>query len=318
MNEILIDSYGRKIDYVRISVTKRCGFSCIYCNPNGEHCLEDELNKDEIVRIAKIFADCGIDKIRLTGGEPLVRQDIIEIVRELKAIPKIKSVTLTTNAERLSEYVMDLKTAGLDGVNISLDSMSEDIFRQITGSKSFKKVLNGIETAYENDLKIKINTVPIRGINEKDILSVAEIAKKRNIDVRFIELMPMTCNNMRIDMQEIKEILDNKYGNGKYAGKTGSGPAQYFTYQGFTGKIGFISAVTHKFCTSCNRVRLTSDGELKLCLCYDSGINLRNLLEKDDNDIKNAVIKAVKQKPECHDFEINDSSHDRGMWKFGG
>lgn len=310
---LLKDGFGRTIDYLRLSVTQRCGFSCIYCSPDGRKCRAEELAGGDITRLARLMCECGISRIRLTGGEPLMREDISEIVHSLRSIEGLRSLTLTTNGAYLEKYAVSLAAAGLDGVNVSLDSLRGDVFRKITGCNMLEKVRQGIDAAGAAGLRVRINAVPLKGINEEDIIPLAELAKT-GIDVRFIEYMPLGGAE-GIPNDTVKAMLDERFGAGIDAETDGNGPAEYIRYNGFKGRIGFISAITHRFCDKCSRLRLTSQGHLRLCLCYEEGIDLGKMLDHDDEEIKAAVRAAVIKKPAGHDFIAHAP---RGMWRFGG
>ena len=307
----MIDGYGRVIDYVRMSVTDRCSLRCVYCMPeSGVQPVDHDsiLRYDEIVRLAGIFSSLGIRKIKLTGGEPLVRKNVSSLVADLKKIPGIQQVTMTTNGVSLAEQMAELAGAGIDGINLSLDTLHPEVFEQITGRPFFDRVMEGFHTALQYpSVVLKINCV-IAGIAGQDVTGIAELAKQYPVHVRYIEMMPIGlgkqfrfCGGDRI-LQELSE----RYGSYRICReKLGNGPGRYVSFDGFTGKVGFISAVTHKFCDSCNRIRLTAQGFLKTCLQYDTGVDLRALLRNGATDeiIQDAVRKAVTEKPSCHHFE---------------
>ena len=299
------DQYERNIDYMRISVTDRCNLRCRYCMPEeGIECTrhEDILTFEEIIQVAEAGAGIGIRKIKITGGEPLVRKGIVSLVEALKKVPGIQEVTMTTNGVLLKDMAEGLYRAGLDAVNISLDTLSPMKYFNITRRDRLDEVMLGIEKAYQIGLKTKINCVAMKGFNENEIPMLAAIAMKYKIDVRFIELMPIGLgrNYEYISVKEVQGILEEVYGAGKASNtKHGNGPAVYFNYDGFQGSIGFISAMTNEFCKSCNRIRLTSEGELKLCLNHNHGISLRSVLREHNsgeyNSEEHFVIEHISR-----------------------
>lgn len=303
-----IDRYGRAIDYARLSVTESCNFSCIYCNPTGERPRHNELSREAIIYAAKHLAKQGVTKIKLTGGEPLLREDIAQIINDIKKINGITSLTLTTNGYYIEKYADDLD---LDSINISLDTLSPHTFKKITGADGLENTLRGIDILYKRGIPVKINTVVIKGVNEADILPIAALANK-NIKIRYIEYMPMAGSIKGISNNDIKNILDLHFGEGQYIGRLGSGPAVYYKYPSLKGEIGFISPISGKFCSACNRIRLTSEGILKSCLCYDEGVDIINSKNIDED-----IRRAIYNKPISHDFDSNKNTHNP-MWKFGG
>lgn len=314
----MIDIYNRKIDYIRISITDRCNLRCIYCMPEeGIKCVSHDeiLSYEEIIYLCEAFAKIGISKIKITGGEPLVRSDLAYLIKKIKEIDNINNVTLTTNGILLEEQIDSLVKAGLDAVNISIDSLEENTYKSITRIGDVKKVIRGIDKALGyKDLIVKVNCVPIIGINHKHILEVAEMARNKNLSVRFIELMPIglgkDMNGMSED--EIKEIIQAKFGELTPFNKSlGNGPSYYYSLENFKGKIGFISAVNHKFCDKCNRVRLTSNGFLKSCLQYDKGENLKNLIKsgKSQEELIKVIKNTIYNKPKENKF-LEISSHE--------
>ena len=327
----MIDIYKRKIDYIRISVTDRCNLRCIYCMPEkGIKLLEHEeiLSYDEIIRLCEIFAEIGISKIKITGGEPLVRKDLSALIRGIKSIEGINNVTLTTNGILLEEAIDDLVKAGLDAVNISIDTLDEKMYKELTRLGSVDVVLRGLKKAltYKN-LNVKINCVALKGKND-DISDIINLAKDNNVSVRFIEMMPIGLGKdiRGYNEDELKEFIENKFGKlTPYNKSLGNGPSHYYELENYKGKIGFISAISHKFCESCNRVRLTSTGFLKTCLQYEEGSDLRSLLRNNvsKEEIKEVVENTIYNKPKSHRFlEIikNDKKklEEHGMSQIGG
>ncbi|MDO4275149.1 MAG: GTP 3',8-cyclase MoaA [Eubacteriales bacterium] len=307
----MIDRCGRNIDYLRVSVTDRCNLRCIYCMPEDGVELVDRsfiLQEPEIVRICRVMAELGIRKIKLTGGEPLVRAGIPSMVEKLKSLPGIETVTLTTNGILLKEQMAALAGAGLDGLNISLDTVNPQCYEKIARRNQLKNTLEAIEEALKYpQVSLKINCVPL-GIEEQDLCGVAQLAEKHPIHVRFIEMMPIGYGREFTGMpeEEVVRVLEQRFPPLiPYQGeRLGNGPCHYYTVEGFQGKIGFISAVSHKFCGDCNRIRLTSQGFLKTCLQYTAGRDLRAIIRdgKTDEYLKEAILEALSEKPEGHAF----------------
>ncbi len=323
------DSFGREIDYLRISVTDRCNLRCVYCMPEeGVEPIShaDVLSYEETVRLVRIFAELGIKDVRLTGGEPLVRRGIESLVSEIKAMPGIETVSITTNGILLPEKLPAFIEGGLDAVNISLDTLVPEKFDRITRRTGLSAVLEAIDLCLDAGLNTKINVVAMKGINDDEFVSLAELAKDRNLAVRFIEYMPIGKNDFEkyVPGQEIRKQLEEAFGPMKPdVTRRGHGPAMYFRPEGFEGSIGFISAMTCAFCDRCNRVRLTADGFLKLCLQYDIGTSLRDVMRAGalDNEIKDVIMKAVEKKPKEHTFnDYLDAKNieEKSMNKIGG
>ena len=324
----MLDIYNRKIDYIRISITDRCNLRCIYCMPEEGIKLIDHkevLSYEEIIRLCRQFAKIGISKVKITGGEPLVRKDVHKLIKAIKEIDGIDNVTMTTNGILLENVIDDLVNAGLDAVNISIDTLREDRYREITRLGDINKVMRGINKCltYKN-LKVKINCVPIKGENEEELLDLINLCKDNDISIRFIEVMPIGLGrNMKgFSDEEIIEIVEKNLGKlTPYHGKLGNGPSTYYSLEGYKGKIGFISAVNHKFCESCNRVRLTCEGFLKACLQYNIGTDLRVLLRsgKSDEEILEAIKNTIYNKPEEHSFNlIIEKEEQKAMSQIGG
>ncbi|MBR3841609.1 MAG: GTP 3',8-cyclase MoaA [Erysipelotrichales bacterium] len=324
----MIDAYGRKIDYLRISVTDRCNFRCQYCMPEEgiELRKHDEmLTFDEITRIVRIMSSIGIRKIKLTGGEPLVRKGVHSLVEDIRKIDGIKDITMTTNGYLLEDEIDKLVEKGLTGINISLDTLEDTLFKNITRVDGLERVLRGIKKTKDyKELNVKVNCVPL-GLEEQDLKSIALLAKEDKIHVRFIEMMPIGLGKkyMFTSEAEIIKELEPEIGEFKpYKNKLGNGPSHYYEIEGFKGKIGFISALSHKFCHECNRIRLTSTGYLKTCLQYDIGVDLRTLLRNgsSDEEILKAIEAAILSKPMEHNFLNSsiDNEEQNGMSRIGG
>ncbi len=310
----MYDGFHRKIEYVRISVTDQCNLRCRYCMPETgapkmQH--EDILSYEEILRIIRGLAALGVRKVRFTGGEPLARAGIIEMIAEAKRIPGIEYIAITTNGVLLPKMAAELKSAGIDGVNVSLDTLNGDTFSYLTRRNCLEEVHKGFAALEEIGIRnVKLNCVPIAGVNESDILLLAELARERPVKVRFIELMPIGCareEGLRgMPMEEVHRRMRNAFGPMKKVlpGSSLQGPAEYVRPEGFQGQIGFIEALSHKFCSTCNRVRITSAGFLKLCLHHSAGVDLRGLLRRGITDIElqNILLRAIYDKPKEHFF----------------
>lgn len=325
----MIDGFGRTIDYLRISVTDKCNLRCKYCMPETGIDLmphEELLTLEEIYRVVRIMEGLGIKKVRFTGGEPLVRKNLVKLIEDVGKLSGIEEIAMTTNGVLFADRAAELKKAGLTGVNISLDTLDKERFRAITGVDAKEGVLEAIGKAQEENLKVKLNCVPCREFNEEDLVSLAALAMWNKVDVRYIELMPLGCGKLfhGIPSDEILEKLEAEYGKAMPVENAwGRGPARYYEFENFQGRIGFISPMSHKFCKSCNRVRLTAEGRLKLCLHYNTGIELKPLLRggKTDEEIRDAIQKAVREKPAAHDFGNvmqNTDAEKRKMVQIGG
>lgn len=318
----MTDNFGRTINYLRISVTDRCNFRCIYCMPKcGVKQLPHAqiLRYEEILHIVEIMAQLGIHRFRLTGGEPLVRPHLYQLVEKLKKIDGVETVALTTNGFLLHEQLDDLVSAGLDEINISLDAMSSNLFEKITCFPGIENVFKSIFRALSSPIKVKLNCVAL-GINDSELSSIAELARNNKLDVRFIELMPIGLGSCFSTRKENEIISLIRHITGPLIPDIQSdkeGPCKYYTADGFLGRIGFISPISHKFCHRCNRIRLTSDGFLKTCLQYNCGMDLKPFLNSEDDILKSAIIQAVQNKPACHNFGQFESDQ-RKMYQIGG
>lgn len=316
------DQFGRKINYLRISVTDLCNLRCIYCMPKEgipkiQH--EDILSVEEIEEIVKVFVKLGVNKIRLTGGEPLVRKGILDIVERIGKLEGIRDFAMTTNGLLLKEYAKDLKALGLKRVNISLDTLDDKKYSSITRIGSLQRVMKGIEAAKEVGLTpIKINTVLVGGFNDDEIEDLVRLTEKEEIDVRFIELMPIgEAIKLKADHFLSNEIVLQRVPSLiKIDGEDPSSPAVYYKLPNGKGKIGLINPVSCKFCKNCNRVRLTSQGKLKLCLHSDVEIDLREALRRGQA-IEKIIMDAIDKKPESHKLE--DGVYvSKKMYQIGG
>jgi cyclic pyranopterin phosphate synthase len=279
------------------------------------------MTRDEIITITKLMARNGICKVKLTGGEPLLRKDLVEIVQELKAIDGIEQITLTTNGILLKDKLKELVEAGISSVNISIDSRNPEHYHEITKRNVFEQAWTGLMEALKYpEISVKVNCVPI-DCSPENITEMAELARDHKLSVRFIEMMPIGygVNYQRCDEEYIKSVLEQAYGPVRLVDKKlGNGPARYYEIDGFQGKIGFISAVSHKFCSDCNRIRLTSEGLLKTCLQYGGQLNLKELLRQgiSEEELEGIIGEEVKRKPHGHHF--NEQSTDQDEKKYLG
>ena len=311
----LIDQYLRKVNYLRVSVTDRCDLRCVYCMKEKMQFLprKDILTLEEIERLCDNFIDLGVEKIRLTGGEPLVRSDIIKLIEKLnnkKSTTNLKEITLTTNGTLLKKYAKQLKDNGVERINVSLDTINPEKYNQITRFGNIEKVIDGINEAIDRDIKIKINTVVIKDFNENEIEDLINWTNSKKIDLTFIEVMPMEETDVSREYQftsltEIFNNLDKKYKFIQSNHSTG-GPARYYVSNNLSTKIGFISPLTNNFCSSCNRVRISSTGKLFMCLGQNDFVDFMDIMRKDysDNYIKEKIKFALNIKPKNHDFMI--------------
>ncbi|WP_077530142.1 GTP 3',8-cyclase MoaA [Vreelandella utahensis] len=308
----LVDQFGRTITYVRISVTDRCDFRCVYCMSEDMEFLprQQVLSLEEIARIARIFRELGVEKIRLTGGEPLVRKGIVKLVEDIGGLG-LNDLAMTTNGSQLPHMAHDLRAAGMDRLNISLDSLDAEKFRSITRTGDLNKVIRGIDTAVEAGFKgIKLNSVIMKNSNDHEVLDLVEFARSRGIDISFIEEMPLgeisdhTRDETFCSSDEVREIIEQRYDLIPSTADTG-GPSRYFQMPDSPSKVGFISPHTHNFCGDCNRVRLTVEGRLLLCLGNEHSKDLKGLMRRypeDDEPIREAIISAMDLKPKEHHF----------------
>lgn len=322
------DKFGRTIDYIRISITDRCNLRCVYCMPEGgiELCkCDDVLRYEEFIRLCRIFAKLGTKKIKITGGEALVRKDALNLIGAIKGIDGIEQVTLTTNGILLGDYIDKLVQIGIDGINVSIDSLDSEGFKKITRVGNVEKVKAGLAKALAYpQIKLKVNCVPCDA-DAQNLLELVDLARNNALHVRFIEMMPIGEGKHFKFLSEdtIKSLIEERFGPlVPYNEKLGNGPSHYFSLRGFKGKIGFISAISHKFCHECNRIRLTCTGYLKICLQYDIGVDLRERIRNGASDamLEEAIVNAVLAKPMEHSFlQKNIVSEEQGkMSAIGG
>ncbi|PPD45992.1 MAG: GTP 3',8-cyclase MoaA [Methylotenera sp.] len=312
--DMLIDQFGRQVDYIRLSITDRCDFRCTYCMAEEMTFLprEDVLSLEECARLVKAFVNLGVTKVRITGGEPLVRKNALWLFEEVGKLKKLKELVVTTNGSQLEKQAFSLKQAGVKRVNVSLDSLNSDRFKKITRTGELDKVLRGIQAAKQAGFdNIKLNTVLMRGTNDDEVQSLVDYAIDQEIDISFIEEMPLgEVNHARdstfVSNAETLKTLQSKYSLVASTESTG-GPARYWQVANSKTKIGFISPHSHNFCEACNRVRITCKGELYLCLGQEDKVDLMPLLRNhpnDDRPLIQAIIDSMSIKPKGHDFDL--------------
>lgn len=323
----MLDRYGRVINYLRISVTDRCNLRCCYCMPEGvqDVGMKNILTFEEIWEIVRTGVSLGITHIRITGGEPLVRKGCVDLIRGIREIPGVETITMTTNGVLLENYGKQLKEAGVDGVNISLDTLDPEEFYKITGKRELQEVLAGIRAAKTAGLPVKLNAVNRK---ELDPIPLVRYAQEENLPLRFIEMMPVGYGKKYVGRsnEELRETLEAVCGkaecmtNREELSRMGSGPAVYYQFSDLKVPVGFISAIHGKFCDTCNRVRLTAEGYLKLCLCYDEGEDLRRVLrEGEKENLRTIMEQTIFRKPAAHCFEHPaEMTETHEMVKIGG
>ena len=328
---MLKDTFGRKFPYIRMSITDVCNFKCGYCLPNGYQVDKSDnrkfLHLDEIKRLAKCFSELGVIKIRVTGGEPTVRKDFFDIIKVLKFVAGIQNVSITTNGYKLDKKAEQLVNSGLTGINISIDSLNREIFKNITGHDRLPEILHGIEnlqnTGFEN---IKINAVLLNRINSSitDFNTWAKYIEKNKVDFRYIELM-QTGDNLEyfkkyhVSSKLFKDYLNKKKWIYQTLGKD-AGPSLNYINPDYKGKFGIIAPYSKDFCRTCNRLRITSRGDLRLCLFGNTGISVRHLLQKDDQleELKDLILKQMQFKKESHYLELGETGSTKNLSKTGG
>ncbi len=327
----LIDHHHRIIDYLRISVTDRCNLACVYCKPRGEiKMLEhrDILTYEEILRVVSVAVRLGISRVRVTGGEPLVRRGIVNFVASLHRFTGIEDISLTTNGVLLPDMIEALAEAGKPRLNISLDSLKTARFHQITGSNNWHKVWDGINRAEElGFFPLKLNMVPVRGLNDDEIVDFARLTLERRLHVRFIEFMPIGARDRWnkdecVSSDEVRTAIEREYGTLiPFTSSLSAGPSANFQIPDAQGVIGFISPISRHFCDSCRRLRLTADGRLRPCLLSDREIDIKSSLRKgcDDAELEQLLKHALEVKPERHHISESESGcFRRTMSKIGG
>ena len=328
---ILKDSFGRKFPYIRLSISDVCNFKCGYCLPDGYKIDKSDnrtfINTEEIKRLARALSELGVSKIRLTGGEPTIRKDFFEIIKIIKENSGIKKTVITTNGYKLDKIANDIKNSGLDGVNISIDSLDPKTFKKITGHDRLEEILRGIKNLQKLNFKnIKINAVLLKGINdsEQDFDSWAQFIKNNEIDFRYIELMQTGdnldyFNKYHVPSKKFIDYLNNNNWIIQTFGKD-AGPAKNYLNPKFKGKFGVIAPYSKDFCKSCNRLRITAKGDLRLCLFGNTGINIRHLMQKDNQieELKDLILKQLNFKKESHYLEIGETGLTKNLSTTGG
>ena len=315
----LIDRFGRRVNYVRMSITDRCDFRCVYCMDEEMVFMPRQqlLSLEEIVLLIGAFADLGVEKVRVTGGEPLVRKNVDWLFKELGDLKKttaLKELTITTNGSQLPKYAESLVESGVDRINISLDSLKADRFKALTRTGDLNSVLNGIRSAKKAGFKrIKLNAVIMKGRNEDEIVDLARFAIKNDLDISYIEEMPLghvthDRSESYCSSDEVKAVLESVFALNASDANTG-GPSRYYQLEGTGSKVGFISPHSHNFCESCNRVRVTTEGRLLLCLGQEHSVDLRDILRRypgDKTRLKQVIINSMEIKPKGHDFNVRE------------
>ena len=310
----LIDQFGRRVDYIRLSITDRCDFRCVYCMGEDMTFLprEEVLSLEECARLVKVFVALGVSKVRITGGEPLVRKNALSLFEDIGHLPGLKELVMTTNGSQLEHFALPLKQAGVSRINISVDSLDAERFRKITRVGDLNKVLRGIEAAQAAGFaNIKLNTVLMRGINDDEAIPLVEFAVAQKLDIAFIEEMPLGAvdhsrESTYVSNQATLKLLQNHFPLVSSAENTG-GPAKYWRVAHANTRIGFISPHSHNFCESCNRVRITCKGELYLCLGQEDRVDLMPLLRQyphTDEPLIEAILDSMRVKPKGHDFDL--------------
>ncbi|MDA1106958.1 MAG: GTP 3',8-cyclase MoaA [Proteobacteria bacterium] len=323
----LIDTFGRRIDYVRLSVTDRCDLRCTYCLPQGFKDFEEHehwLTFDEIERVLRAFGELGVARVRITGGEPLLRKNLTQLAARLSALPGIEDLSLSTNATQLPKHAHALRQAGVTRINVSLDSLDPQRFHEITGGR-LQDVLDGLMAAKDAGLHpVKINMVAMRGVNDDEIDDMVEFCIVHDFTLRLIETMPVgntgrAATDHYLDLQDVKKRLEQTYELIPSV-MPGGGPARYVQVAGTELRIGFITPISQHFCATCNRVRLSVDGTLYLCLGQEDKLELRPLLRGgiSDAELKHAIVAAIARKPEKHEFREKPEQIIRFMSMTGG
>jgi len=323
----LVDPFGRVIDYVRVSLTDKCNFRCFYCLPKGAKDFEpaeNYLSTGELVRVIRAFSELGVRRIRLTGGEPLVRKDLPEIAHQIGHLDNIEDLSLSTNASLLAPHAKSLKAAGISRVNVSLDTLDPDRFRAITHAE-LQPVLDGLMATRDAGLEpVKINMVVMKGVNDDEVVDIADFCIEHGFTLRYIETMPVgdagrDAADQYLDLDIVKTRLEQKF-NLIPSVMKGGGPARYFKIENTDINIGFITPISQHFCETCNRIRLAVDGTLYLCLGQENSYALKPLLREgiDDDGLKKAIIEALTLKPKKHEFRDKPGTVVRFMSSTGG
>lgn len=324
----LIDSFGRQIRYLRLSVTDRCNLRCTYCMAEDMTFLPKKkiLSLEEMILVSKAFVELGVEKIRLTGGEPLVRSGLLELAQELNRLPGLRELVMTTNGVLLDKFAQPLKDAGVSRLNISIDSLRADRFKSMTRFGKLDDVLRGIEAAQKAGFeKIKLNSVILNGSNDDEVLPLVHFAIEKGLDISFIEEMPLgeiashERDQTAFTSESIKTQIINEFSlNESSHIDLASGPSRYFKLGESNSKVGFISPISDNFCSSCNRVRLTAEGLLLLCLGNEHSLDLRDIVRNDPSSLKERILASMQRKPERHYFDPKDITIRRHMSVTGG
>ena len=305
----LVDSYGRRIANLRISLTDRCNFSCVYCTPADGFPLVSKsqfLTLPEISRLVRVLGGCGVHRVRLSGGEPLLRRDIVDIVRTLKTIDTVHELSITTNGSRLSDLAVPLRQAGLDRLNVSLDSVDPKRFEEVTRRAQHQRVLEGLEAALQAGFPVKLNMVVLADVSVEEIFQFVELAVGHNIEVRFLEFMPLCGDGWEAEqvfpIATVREMVAQRYQLEELP--RGDRTAQSFTIAGGQGKVGFIASLSEPFCETCSRIRITADGKIRPCLFSDFEVSLLDVLRggATDDELLDVIRRAVANKPKGNQF----------------
>ena len=324
----LIDSFGRQVRYLRLSVTDRCNLRCTYCMAEDMVFLPKNkiLSLEEMTLVSKAFVELGVEKIRLTGGEPLVRNGLVELAQELNRLPGLRELVMTTNGVLLDKHAKSLRDAGVSRLNISIDSLKEERFKSLTRFGQLDDVLRGIDAAQDAGFKkIKLNAVILKGSNDDEVLSLARFAADKGLDISYIEEMPLgeidshTRDETVFNSESIKQELTKEF---ELKDSTfidpASGPSRYFQLGESKSKVGFISPMSNNFCASCNRVRVTAEGMLLLCLGNEHSLDLREIVRNEPESLKEQILNSMKRKPEQHYFDPKEITIRRHMSVTGG
>lgn len=324
----LIDSFGRQVRYLRLSVTDRCNLRCTYCMAEDMTFLPKSkvLSLEEMVLVSKAFVELGVEKIRLTGGEPMVRNGLVELAQELSGLDGLRELVMTTNGVLLDKFAQPLKEAGVARLNISIDSLREVRFKTLTRFGQLSDVLRGIDAAREAGFeRIKLNAVILKGINDDEVVDLTTFAVEKGLDISFIEEMPLgdisshARSNTALTSLSISQQIEQSFTlTDSSFNDRASGPSRYKHIANTNTKVGFISPMSNNFCASCNRVRVTAEGQLLLCLGNEHSLDLRDIVRNDPSALKQSIIDSMQRKPEKHYFDPNDITITRHMSVTGG
>ena len=324
----LVDSFGRHVRYLRLSVTDRCNLRCTYCMAEDMTFLPKSkvLSLEEMTTVAQAFVDLGVEKIRLTGGEPLVRKGVVQLAKNLGQIEGLRELVMTTNGVLLRQHAPELREAGVKRLNISIDSLRADRFKKLTRFGELTDVLDGIQAAREANFdRVKLNTVVLKGVNDDEVIDLTDYAVKNGLDISFIEEMPLgeIGSHERVDTAmanvSIKQQIDRAFGLESFEfNDKAAGPSRYMKVANTDTRVGFISPMTDNFCSSCNRVRVTAEGRLLLCLGNEHSLDLRSIVRERPDDLKQEILGSMTRKPQKHEFDPNDITITRYMSATGG